>query len=114
MTDLNSCTFTGRIGTELTLKVTPEGKPYCGFRFAVGGFRDETDWFDAVAFGRAAEALASLAAKGTKIAVAGRVRNEEWEAKDGTKRHNAKLIIREWHFCESKKAAAEDGAEGGE
>ena len=59
MMDINNCTFTGRLGSDVELKQTQNGKSVARFRLAVGGFRkDETYWLDFEAWGKMAETLA--------------------------------------------------------
>ena len=52
--------------------------------------RDTTFW-DVVAFGQLAENIAESLTKGTSVIVTGNAYQEEWEAKDGTKRRSLKV-----------------------
>ena len=76
-------------------------------RFSKGEQR-QADFFDCTAFGKTAEHLEKYWKKGMKAAVTGRLENEAWTAKDGTKRTGTKILIDEIEFCERKDAAAQE------
>lgn len=63
----------------------------------------EADFFNCVAFGKTAEFMEKYWKKGMKAAVTGRLENEAWTAKDGTKRTGTKILIDEIEFCEKKQ-----------
>lgn len=90
MEDLNSVTLVAR----LTRDPEPRaGGKVLALRLAFTASRkngetweDVPQYVDAVVFGRSAEVLATMLAKGDQVAVQGRLAWREWEAQDGTKR----------------------------
>lgn len=71
----------------------------------------DADFFDCVSFGKTAEFATKHLTKGTKIIATGRLKNNEYTARDGSKRRNTQIIVEDVEFAESKKKTAETGAE---
>lgn len=93
MMDINNCTFTGRLGSDVELKQTQTGKSVARFRLAVGGFRkDETYWLDFEAWGKSAEMLAQYRHKGDSVGVVAHAVVDQWE-KDGAKHSRVKFVV---------------------
>lgn len=63
----------------------------------------ETDFFDCVAFGKAAEVLEKYVTKGTQIGIVGHLQSRTWDDKEGRKRKTIEVMVEELHFCGSKK-----------
>lgn len=84
--------------------------PYCKYTLAVDR-RDKdrnTDFISCIAFGRAAEFANSYFAKGTKIAVCGRIQTGRYD-KDGRTVYTTDIVIDSQEFCESKAASQNSG-----
>jgi len=62
----------------------------------------EADFFNLVAFGKTAEFLEKYFKKGMKIAIVGRVENDNYTDKDGKKVYGTRIVVEECEFCESK------------
>lgn len=93
MMDINNCTFTGRLGSDVELKQTQSGKSVARFRLAVGGFRkDETYWLDFEAWGKMAETLAQYRHKGDTVGLTAHAVVDTWE-KDGQKHSRVKFVV---------------------
>lgn len=93
MADINTCTFTGRLGSDVELKQTQTGKSVARFRLAVGGFhKDETYWLDFEAWGKSAEMLAQYRHKGDSVGVVAHAVVDQWE-KDGVKHSRVKFVV---------------------
>lgn len=93
MADINTCTFTGRLGSDVELKQTQTGKSVARFRLAVGGFyKDDVSWLDFEVWGKAAEALARYRHKGDSVGVAAHAVVDQWE-KDGQKHSRVKFVV---------------------
>ena len=71
----------------------------------------DTDFFNCTAFGKTAEGVGKFLKKGTKVIITGSIQNDNYE-KDGVKHYQVKIIVDEWEFAESKKAAGEEVKEG--
>nr|DAZ39101.1 MAG TPA: Single strand binding protein [Caudoviricetes sp.] len=93
MTDLNVCSFTGRLAADPEMKQTQSGKSVARFRLAVGGFRkDDTSWLDFEAWGKTAELLAQYRHKGDSVGVVAHAVVDNWE-KDGQKHSKVKFVV---------------------
>ena len=94
-------TLRGRLTRDPELRFSAAGKPVTKFAVVTSRRfknqqtnewedRDTTFW-DCVAFGDLAQNIADSLEKGTAVVVAGHASQEEWEAKDGTKRKSIKV-----------------------
>lgn len=93
MADINTCTFTGRLGSDVELRQTQTGKSVARFRLAVGGFhKDETYWLDFEAWGKMAETLAQYRHKGDTVGLTAHAVVDNWE-KDGVKHSRVKFVV---------------------
>ena len=109
---MNSVKFLGRTTSDIELKKTNSGKAVATFSFAVKRpyAKDTTDFFNLVAWERTAELLSDYVKKGTMIVVEGYLTNRTYEAKDGTNRTVAEVIVDRFHFCGSKNEQGNTGA----
>lgn len=71
----------------------------------------ESDFFNCVCFGKAAELVEKHIKKGTKIIITGRVENNNYTNKEGQKVYGMQVVVEEIEFAESKHKEAEDGQE---
>lgn len=62
----------------------------------------EADFFNCVAFGKTAEFVEKYLKQGTKIALTGRVENDNYTNKDGQKVYGTRICVEECEFAESK------------
>lgn len=90
----------GNLTRDPELRHTQSGMAVCTLGVAVnqrekvnGEWADYASFFDAVCFGNQAEACAEHLSKGSQVGVDGRLRQDRWEAKDGTKRNAVKIMI---------------------
>jgi single-strand DNA-binding protein len=81
---INKLTLIGRAGKDARVGVTQKGTEYASVSLASGS-KDNTVWFDVVAFDKQSEWLAK-ATKGTMVYVEGPVSLSAYKAKDGTER----------------------------
>jgi single-strand DNA-binding protein len=94
-------TLRGRLTRDPELRFSASGKAVTKFavvtsrRFKnqqTGEWEDrDTTFWDCVAFNELAENVANSLEKGTAVVVTGHASQEEWEAKDGTKRKSMKV-----------------------
>lgn len=96
---LNRVTLLGNLGNDPDLKYTAQQFPIASFSLAVNETRKNaqgqqekyTEWFNLVAFGKAAENAAKYLSKGRQVFVEGRIHTEHWEDKEGKKRSTTKI-----------------------
>ena len=107
---LNHITLMGRLTRDPELRKTTTNKSVASFSLAVE--RDaknkdtdarETDFIDIVAWNRTGEFVAQYCAKGSLVAVDGRLQLRDWTDKDGNKRRSAEVIANNVYFAESKR-----------
>ncbi len=91
---MNSINITGRLTQDPELRALPSGDPVCKLRLAVNGLAPgrETGYINATCFGGGGEAAARVLSKGWLVAVSGRMEYREWEAQDGSKRHDYGVV----------------------
>lgn len=93
MADINTCTFTGRLGSDVELKQTQSGKSVARFRLAVNGYKqDDTSWLDFEAWGKTAETIAQYRHKGDSVGVVAHAVVDTWD-KDGQKHSRVKFVV---------------------
>ena len=109
MEDLNSVTLVARLtrdpeprgnGNVLALRLA-----FTASRKVGDSWEDVPQYVDAVVFGRSAEVLATMLAKGDQVAVQGRLAWREWESQDGTKRQAHEIACQRVQMIGKPKAA---------
>lgn len=69
----------------------------------------DADFFNCTAFGRQAEFAEKYLKKGTKIAIIGRVQNDNYTDRNGQKVYSVQIMVEEMEFAERKSKNAEAG-----
>lgn len=93
----------GHLGADPDLRHTQSGTPVVSLRMAmtrkwtskVDGNdtpREETTWVNVSAWGKTAEVANQYLSKGSWVEIVGRLRNTEWEGKDGVKRYGMEVV----------------------
>lgn len=91
---INVFTASGRLGNDMDLRYTQNGKCIGSFSLPVeSGWGDnkKTAWVTCKMFGERAEKLAQYLTKGSQVSVTGSFQLDEWE-KDGVK-HSRPVIV---------------------
>lgn len=101
MQDLNSVMVEGRLTRDPEIKYTGKGTAVCNLSIANNRRwkegqeeKEETSFFDIVAWGRQAETCGEYLEKGRGVRVFGRMQQQRWES-DGQKRN--KIVINADH-----------------
>jgi single-strand DNA-binding protein len=93
---LNLQVIIGNLGRDPELKYLANGDPVTNFSVAVtrkSKNGEETEWFNIVAFNRAAEIANEFLAKGRQVCVVGRTRTRSWDDKTtGEKKYRTEVI----------------------
>ncbi len=113
MPSLNKVTIIGNIGNEPEMRFTPNGKPVTSFSVATnwvyttpdGERRQETEWFNVVAWNRLAEQCNQFLAKGRLVYAEGRIHTRNWEGQDGQQHSRIEVIANRVIFLERRGAA---------
>ena len=114
MAGLNKVMIIGNLGTDPEMRFTPNGNPVTSFRIATsrnyttpeGERRQETEWFDVVAWNRLAETCNQFLGKGQRAYVEGRIRTRSWEGQDGLKRQRVEIVANTVLFLDRQPAAS--------
>ena len=117
MPSLNKITIIGNVGGEPEMRFTPNGKPVTTFSVATnyvfsgadGERKQETEWFNVVAWNRLAEQCNQFLAKGRLVYVEGRLRSRKWEGQDGQQRTTIEVIANRVLFHDRKSTAPSEG-----
>jgi single-strand DNA-binding protein len=111
---INRVTITGNLTRDVELKAAKSGMEIAAFTVAVndrvkvdGDWTDYANFIDCKIFGKRAGALAPYLAKGTKVAVDGKLRWSQWE-KDGQKRNRIEVIVDEIELFKGREAKRSD------
>ena len=103
---INRYTGSGNLAREPELRRTQSGTAVLNFCVAVnnrrkdqgGNWVDDPCFIECAVFGTRAEKLSGMLAKGMKLAVEGKLRQENWQAKDGSRRSKISLMVDEVEF----------------
>ena len=99
----NLTILTGRITKDLELKQAGQ-TTVTNFSLAVDNpfKRDDTSFFDVVAFGKTAELLNNYCNKGSKILVEGNLKQDRFTDKEGKNRSVVRVVANRIEFLDSK------------
>ena len=98
--DINTVALVGRLTAKPELKGANNNVLPLRLAFTTRGkvgdeWQDQSNYVDAVLYGRQAEVLAGMLDKGSRIAVTGELRWQEWTARDGEKRSRVQIQVRD-------------------
>lgn len=118
---LNVVAIMGRLVADPELKTTPAGISVCTFRIACDrnfvqqGQERQADFIDVVAWRHNADFLCRYFAKGSMVAVQGRLQTRQYQDKNGNKRTAVEVVADSLSFAgSSKKPGGQAVDEGGE
>jgi single-strand DNA-binding protein len=100
---LNKVMIIGYVGREPEMRYTPSGRPVTSFSVATnrtwtsaeGERREETEWFNIVAWGDLAEICKSHLSKNQQVYIEGRLQTRGWEDETGKKHFRTELVANE-------------------
>ncbi len=96
---LNKVILIGNLGQDPELKFTQGGDALLRLRLATterfpsrsGEWQERTEWHTVVMWGKRAEALNKILAKGRSICIEGSIQYRQWEDKEGNKRYSTQI-----------------------
>ena len=108
---LNKVMIIGNVGRDPEMRYTPSGAPVTSFTVACnyrwtspeGEPREETEWFNIVAWNKLAEQCSQYVTKGRKVYIEGRLRTRSWEGQDGQKRYRTEVIATQMILLDSRQ-----------
>jgi single-strand DNA-binding protein len=109
--NVNVVVVTGQLTRDPELRALGSGTSLCKLRLAVNGRRkdgstgewvDKPNYFDVTVWGARGEAAAEHLAKGSPVAIEGRLDWREWEGEGGGKRQTVEIVAEAVQFLDSK------------
>src|SRR5690606_4553826 len=99
MSDLNSYSFTGRLGNPAEVKYTQNGTAIWTASVGVGyGYGDNkgTNWIRVQVFGKRAESLGKLSLdRGAAVGITGELRVRQYDTRDGGKGTSVEVVAQD-------------------
>jgi single-strand DNA-binding protein len=100
---LNKIMIIGHLGRDPEMRYTPAGKSVTSFSVAVnrswessdGTRRNQTEWFNVIAWGSLAEFCKQVLSKGKQVYVEGRLQTRRWDDPQGNQRISVEIIASE-------------------
>lgn len=100
---LNKVMVIGNMGRDPEMRYTPSGKPVTSFSLASsrswvapsGERREETEWFNVVAWGGLAEICNQKLYKSQQVYVEGRLQTRSWEDDNGQRHFRTEVVASE-------------------
>lgn len=114
MPSLNKVTIIGNVGSDPEMRFTPNGKPVTTFSVATnwvyttpeGERKQETEWFNIVAWNKLAEQCNQFLGKGRLIYAEGRLHTRAWEGQDGQQHSRSEVIANRVVFLDRREAGS--------
>ena len=119
---INRVVLSGNLTRDPELRMTKGGKQVLSFGLAVndrmrnqqtGEWEDYPNFVDCTMFGSRAEAVSRYLAKGSKVAIEGKLRYSSWE-RDGQRRSKLEVIVDEIEFMSGQGKANQEAPSGDE
>ena len=109
----NKIQLIGHLGNAPEIKNTESGKKLARFSIATnesycnpkGEKITETQWHNLIAWGKVADIAEKYLAKGTEVAIEGKLMNNNYTDKDGNKKYNTEILVHELLMLGSKATA---------
>ena len=110
MNAFNKVILMGNLTRDPELRYTPKGTAVAKLSLALnrkysdkdGQSVEETTFVDVDAFGKTAETIGQYMQKGRAILVEGRLKMDEWDDKEGKRRHKLIVILEKFNFVGGK------------
>jgi len=105
---MNKVFLIGNLTTDVEKKETSSGVSYCRFSIAVNRrfakSNEETDFFNILCWRGLADVCANNLSKGRKVAVAGSIQINKYQAQDGTTRQTVEVQADDVEFLSPRDA----------
>jgi single-strand DNA-binding protein len=109
---LNKVMIIGKLGRNPEMRYTPSGKAVTSFSVATnrswvnadGQRREDTEWFNVVAWGNLAEICKQHLTRGQQVYVEGRLQTRGWEDQSGKRHYRTELVANEMIILGERKS----------
>lgn len=100
---LNKVMIIGHLGRDPEIRYTPSGRPVTSFNVATtrtwtsyeGERKEETEWFNVVAWGPLAEICNQHLSRGQQVYIEGRLQTRGWEDEQGRRHFRTEVVAQE-------------------
>lgn len=89
----------GNLGQDPEIRYSQSGVAVCNLRIAVSErrkmndeWKEHTEWFTVVCFGKTAENAGRWLNKGRQVLVEGKIQHRKWEDREGNRRESAEIV----------------------
>jgi single-strand DNA-binding protein len=113
--DLNKVIIIGRLTRDPELSYIPSGTAVAKFSIACNRSytinnekKEETSFFNCIAWTKLGELVAQYSKKGNKICVDGRLQQRSWEDQNGNKKSAVEIIAENVQFLSPKDSSGSD------
>jgi single-strand DNA-binding protein len=121
MASLNKVMIIGNAGRDAELRYLANGTATAQFSVAVSrnfrgpdnNWREETEWFNVVAWRELAERVSQMVTKGKQVYVEGRLQTRSWDNNEGVKQYRTELVANTVLLLERRSEGQGGGAGGG-
>ena len=109
--DLNQCSFIGRLGRDPETRYTPSGDAVTSFSIAVGeSWKDKdsgekketTEWVRCVAWRKLGEICGEWLKKGQQVFIGGKMKTRKWQ-KDGQDHYSTEIVVEQMQMLGGKR-----------
>jgi single-strand DNA-binding protein len=112
---LNKVILIGSVGRDPEMRFTPNGRPVTSFSVATsrtwvsadGERREETEWFNIVAWGQLAEICKQHLTRNQQVYIEGRLQTRGWEDDQGKKHYRTEVVANEMILLGDRRAPGE-------
>ncbi len=116
---LNKVLIIGNLGRDPEMRYTPSGKPVTTFSVATtrtwstseGEKREETEWFNIVAWSSLAEICKQYLTKGQQVYIEGRLQTRHWDDQEGNKHTSVEIVANEMIILSERRETGEASAD---
>jgi len=110
---LNKVMLIGNLGRDPEMRYTPSGRPVTSFTMGVtytwhdaeGDRREQTEWFNIIAWSGLAEVCNQYLRKGQRAYIEGRLQTRRWQDKSGQERSATEVVAREMIMLDDSRGA---------
>lgn len=110
--DINRAILIGNLVRDVDLRYSQNGTAIANFTLAVNdGYGDKktVDFIRVTAWKKTAENVANYCGKGSKVAVEGKLKQQNWEDKDGNKKEKVFVNAQQIMFLNTKQQQTDEG-----
>jgi single-strand DNA-binding protein len=117
----NKVILMGKLTRDVEMRALPSGSSVAQFGLAVnerfkgsdGQWQERANFIDCEMFGNRAEAFGKFHSKGSTAFIEGKLRLDQWQDKDGSKRSKLKVVAESFEFVGGKGDAPDEPRRGG-